>query len=504
MTNTSSRSALSDGVLAGHMEPFRQWLHGEGCSEETSGQYVGVCRKFGRYLEEHAIVLAAVQDGDMDAFLDEIRPRRGSLAESRRYHRTGIGRLLDYLQATGTCPTPIDSFLDGHATRLRERNYTEKTIAQHLGTCRGFGRYLRRKGIAASVLSETDTDGFLEQLPRGRVRQPKRTARRRDYRRRIRLFLDHLREIGACPPPTSRTPTDPVLVTDYLTFLRQHRGLTAAYIEDQGCQLRRFLAHAGNDGTVEQLRMLSARHVDEFLVEASRRRKRTSMNHVCATVRGFFRFLHIKSVLINDLSLQVATPRIYQLEGVPRSASWADVDRTLATVNRTTLVGRRDYAILILLAYYGLRAHEVSMLRLGDLGWRNDELRVRRAKGGSTDALPLIPVVGNALLSYLEVRPASDRQELFLKVIAPAGPISGPSVSWLAHKYLSAAGVKAPLLGAHTLRHSHAIRLLRAGFPLKTIGDTLGHTCPQSTFIYSKAPTEELRSVGLDLTEIRP
>jgi integrase len=208
-------------------------------------------------------------------------------------------------------------------------------------------------------------------------------------------------------------------------------------------------------------------------------------------------------VIAADLSGLVTTPRIYQLEGVPRSASWAEVDRTLGGVDRSTRVGCRDYAILILLAYYGLRAVEVSMLRLSDLDWRNDVLRVRRAKRGGNDTLPLIPVVGNAVIDYLKVRARSEHPEVFLKELAPAGPISRPSVTWVARKYLLLAGVKAPHLGAHTLRHSHAVRLVRAGFSLKTIGGTLGHTCPQSTFIYSKVPTEELRGVGLDVTEIQ-
>ncbi len=498
-------SSKTDGVLAEQLPPFRRWLHEEGSADITVAQYVGVCRKFGRYLKERAIAVDAVHDGHLEAFLDELSPRRGSLAESRKYHGTGIRRLLHYLQKTGTCSTPVDSFLDGYARWLRNRGYTQETTTQYLGTCRAFGRYLRRTGTAASKLAAAAIDGFLGQLRRGRVRKPETTTRLRDYGRRLRLLLEYLRAIGACPPPAAApTHAQAILVTDYLAFLCHHRGLTVACVAGQARQLRRFLDHARNDGTVGRLRNLSIRQIDEFLVEASRRCKRTSMNQVCATVRGFLRFLFVRGVLGNDLSRQVTTPRIYELEGVPRSIPWADVDRTLSTVDCTTTVGRRDYAILILLAYYGLRASEVSRLRLNDIDWRNDLLLVRRAKNGGTDALPLVPVVGNALLSYLEVRPNSECAEVFLKVIAPAGPISSPSVSWVAQKYLAAAGVEAPLLGAHTLRHSHAVRLLRAGFPLKTIGDTLGHRCAQSTFIYTKVPTEELRSVGLDVTEVRP
>ena len=503
MKKNDTRPPDGNRLHEGQLETFRCWLQDQGCSAATIGQYVGVCRKFGRYLDEHDVALDTVHDGHVDDFLAQLEPQRGSFVESRRYHRTGIGRLLNYLHDAGICPTPIDPYLDGYARQLRERGYTEKTIAQYVGACRRLGSYVRRVGIELDRLSEHDIDTFVERLPLSRARQPERATIRRDYRRRLRLFLTYLRESGACPPADLPTTTDPSWVTDYLAFLRDHRGLSEATIKDERRHLLRFLAHVGIDGTTDQLRLVSVRHADEFLIEAARGRKRTSMRYLCATVRGFFRFLHMRGVLPANLSGQVTTPLIYRQEGMPRAIPWADVERTLGMVDRSTLVGRRDYAILSLLVYYGLRAGEVAALHLTDLDWRNDVLYVRRGKGGDTDALPLLPSAGEALVGYLERRPSSKHPEVFLKVIAPSGPISSASVSWVARKYLLAAGVQAPLLGAHTLRHSHAVRLLRAGFPLKTIGDTMGHRNPQSTFIYAKAATEDLRGIALDLEEVR-
>lgn len=503
MKKNDARPPDGNSLLEGHLDAFGTWLDDQSCSAGTIGQYVGVCRKFGCYLHDHDIPPENVHDGHVDDFLAQLKPQRGSLVESRRYHRTGIGRLLNYLQDAGICPTPIDPYLDGYATQLKESGYTEKTIAQYVGTCRRLGCYVRRVGIELDRLSANDIDTFVGQLPLSRARQPERTTIRRDYRRRLRLLLTYLRENGACPPADLPTTTDPAWVTDYLAFLRDHRGLSEATIEDQRRNLLRFLAHVGIDGTTDQLRLVSVQHVDTFLVEAARGRKRTSMRLLCATVRGFFRFLHMRGVHSANLSEQVTTPRIYQQEGVPRAVPWFDVERTLGMVDRGTLVGHRDYTILNLLAYYGLRACEVATLRLTDLDWRNDVFYVRRAKGGDTDALPLLSHVGEALVGYLERRPSSKHSEVFLKVIAPSGPISSASVSWVARKYLLAAGVEGSLLGAHTLRHSHAVRLLRAGFPLKTIGDTMGHRNPQSTFIYAKAATEDLRSIALDLEDVR-
>lgn len=502
--NDPTQPTAGDIPLDGHLDDFARWLEDRGCLESTRSLYLGVCRKFGRYLDSHDVEVASLHDGHLEAFLKQIKPQRGSRAASERYHACGIRALLDYLHQAGVCPTPIDSYLDGYTTWLQERGHTILTIAQYVSTCHRFGRYLRRNGIGLTGLAESDIDVFVETLAIKRLRRD-RATREKALRRQIRLFLDYLRLMGACP--LARSPikqSDPALVSEYLTFCRNHRGLTEGNIQQHRVHLVRFLAHVGIEGTPEQLRSLSVRHADEYLIDASRGRKRTTMSHICGILRGFCAFLHLRGVITIDLSTQISTPRIYQLEGLPRSVPWSDVERTLSAVNRDTLVGRRDYAILILLSYCGLRASEVSSLRLDGLDWRNDVLHIRRAKSHVPDTLPLLPIVGEALIDYLTARPALPYPEVFLKVIAPAGPISAPSVSWLARKYLRTAGVKAPLLGAHTLRHAQAVRLVRAGFPLKTIGDTLGHRSPQSTFIYTKVPTEDLRSVALDISEVQP
>ena len=250
------------------------------------------------------------------------------------------------------------------------------------------------------------------------------------------------------------------------------------------------------------MRELSLSQIDGFLIATTGGLKRTSVGHVCAAMRGFLRYLYLRGVLPRDLREQVATPRLYSLEGVPRALDWTDVERTLAAVDRKDLAGKRDHAILTVLAYCGLRAGEVAALRVDDLDWRHDTIRVRRRKCDTNDALPLLPTVGEALVEYLKCRPISAHREVFLKLIAPSGPMSRASIGWVTRKYLLAAGVEAAHLGAHTLRHSYAIQLLRKGFPLKTIGDALGHRNPQSTFIYTKAPTEDLRSVALEITEV--
>ena len=170
--------------------------------------------------------------------------------------------------------------------------------------------------------------------------------------------------------------------------------------------------------------------------------------------------------------------------------------------HRSGPAGRRDYAILALLAYCALRAGEVAALCVDDLDWRHDSIRVRRSKCDTIEAIPFNPAVGSALVEYLQCRPVSQHREVFLKLIAPDGPVSRAVVGWVARKYLLAAGVKTSHFGSHTLRHSYAVQLLHQGFPLKVIGDALGHRNPQSTFIYTKASTDDLRSVALEISEV--
>jgi integrase len=213
----------------------------------------------------------------------------------------------------------------------------------------------------------------------------------------------------------------------------------------------------------------------------------------------------MRSILALDLRGQVATPHIYPLEAMPRSVAWSDIERTLATVDRSSVLGRRDYAVLALIAYGGLRGGDVAVLRLGDINWRHDVIHARRPKVETTDDIPLIPALGEALIAYLRDRPHVPHEErIFLKTKAPIEPMTGRGVSATARKYLRCAGVKSARLGSHTLRHSFAVEILRQGYSLKAIGDVLGHNHPQSTFIYAKADVEHLGEVALEIQGVLP
>ena len=211
----------------------------------------------------------------------------------------------------------------------------------------------------------------------------------------------------------------------------------------------------------------------------------------------FLRYCHRERILSEDLSAAVEMPQSYRLADIPRAITWEQVRIMLQAVDRRTVRGRRDYAILLLLVTYGLRAHEVVKLTLDDFDWQQERFQVPARKAGHWSAYPLANVVAEAIIDYLQHgRPQTTDRHLFFRVLAPHRPITNAAVSSSVADYLRKAGIHVHRPGAHTLRHTCVQRLIDAEFPLKTIGDYIGHRSPQSTEIYSKVALSALREVA--------
>lgn len=179
---------------------------------------------------------------------------------------------------------------------------------------------------------------------------------------------------------------------------------------------------------------------------------------------------------------RLMSPRYYALERMPCALPWETVQRLLGAVDTTTLRGRRDFAMLKLLVTYGLRAGEIEGLRLQDIDWRRDLLHIRRSKPGRPLRLPLMRDVGEAILTYLQKgRPKTKCRELFVRVQPPHTPLKS-HVSNTVTYYMRKAGIESVRTGAHVIRHSFAVHLLRQGKPLKTITDLLGHRNPFTAY----------------------
>lgn len=196
----------------------------------------------------------------------------------------------------------------------------------------------------------------------------------------------------------------------------------------------------------------------------------------CSMTRVFLRYALREGLLTRDLTPAVGTVQCYRLAKVPRSITWAEVGLMLDSVERRSSTGKRDYALLLLLVSYGLRAREVAALTLDDIDWEHDRLLVPERKAGHCTAYPLSRIVGEALCLYLEqARPRTEERILFRRAYALHVAMTHHSVSSRAVHYLRKAGIKVHRPGSHTLRHTCVQRLIDADFSLKSAGDFVGH-----------------------------
>jgi integrase/recombinase XerD len=287
-------------------------------------------------------------------------------------------------------------------------------------------------------------------------------------------------------------------VPGFFEYLSRERGLRPASILGYRHHLDRFEGYLARIG-VRRLAELSPAILSAFVAErGGAGLAKTTVRDTCGALRVFLRYAHRQGHIRTDLSPAVEWPQLYRLSDIPRSISWAQVGQVLDGVDRRTPAGKRDYAMLLLLVTYGLRAREVAALTLDDIDWKRERLAVPERKAGHSTAFPLAVSVGAALADYLRHgRPRTAERRIFFRAAAPVRPVSAAAVSAAARHYLLKAGIDVPRPGSHTLRHTAVQRLVDAEFPLKTIGDYIGHRSPRSTEIYAKVAIEPLREVAL-------
>lgn len=232
--------------------------------------------------------------------------------------------------------------------------------------------------------------------------------------------------------------------------------------------------------------------------------RRQSIRAYAARFRAFFAFAERMGWCMPGIAAGIMAPRFYPDEDVPNGFSRKDVERLLASTEGDRPCDKRSRAILMLLIAYGVRAGEVAGLRLEDLDWVNETIRIRRPKTGRIDIYPLSRGVGQAILHYIhEVRPARSERNIFFTINAPIRPLRPETVSSLVSSRVAKLGIVARHRGAHALRHSAAQHLLDQGMSMKVIGDFLGHRRPSSTAVYAKVNRSALREVAdFDLGEL--
>jgi integrase len=222
-----------------------------------------------------------------------------------------------------------------------------------------------------------------------------------------------------------------------------------------------------------------------------------------SALRVFLRFCYKQKYIQQELAISVPTLRTYKLAKIPHVMSEEDIQKMLDHIDRSTNVGRRDYAIILMLATYGIRSKQIRKLRVGDIDWRKNQIYFPSMKFGKDILQPLTPDVGEALLDYLQnSRCKCSYSEVFLTVLGPYKPINNAStISSIIARRARAAGISLPKASPHALRYAFASRMLKNGHSLKSVADMLGHRCFQTTFIYTKVDFQSLCQVPLEWPE---
>jgi len=273
--------------------------------------------------------------------------------------------------------------------------------------------------------------------------------------------------------------------------------LRPASIHNYVHHLRVFEAFLRGNAIIE-LSTISPTLINAFLTERAQRLSVLGMQGCAGALRVFLRYCHRQDLLAVDLSRAVSRGRGYKQVAVPRALAWSEVQRVLDGVDRRSAIGKRDYALLLMLVSYGLRAREIAAMQLDDLDWKQAQLRVPTRKGGHSTIYPLSATVGNAVIEYLRAgRPQVEDRHLFLLVKTPFSAMDHWTVSGRVATHLRATGVKVPRAGSHTLRHTCVQRLVESDVPFKVIGDYVGHRREESTLVYGKVALHRLRQLAI-------
>lgn len=301
------------------------------------------------------------------------------------------------------------------------------------------------------------------------------------------------------PPWREKHATSPLspLLKEYCHYRRAHNGVSESTLVRDVETARGFLGQL-RCGT-KPIPRATVADVDAFVRKLAIRLSRRIVAATCSSLRAFLRFLQMTGRLPSDLASGVIAPRYRTDERPPRILPWSDVRKILRSISRSQAPGKRNYAIVLLLATYGLGAAEVLALRLEDLDWDAGILRVRRPKTQVPIELPLLPAVAKALTAYLrwERPPARSIHFLFLRKNMPYEPITSSAIRYLIRHYARLAGIKANVIGAHAFRHSHASRQIDSGANVKVVSDILGHRSSSSTSVYVRVALKRLRTVAL-------
>lgn len=394
---------------------------------------------------------------------------------------------------------PLAHERHAYLTHLADLGASPKTLRVAAHTLLTVIRYLRLADRGGDPIPLGEVDRAAERWARRRCRVPNRRAGRSSRPTFVSHATGWLRFLGRLVEPVLPPGPFDAMIAAFAEHMRAERGFSPHTVRGRCSLLRHLFAHL--DAADGSLHALTADRLDDLFLRmlASGRHSRVSVRHYAGGVRAFVRYAETRGWCRVGLADAIQGPRVYSQASVPVGPSWDDVQRLLAAADGDRPADLRDRAILLLLAVYGLRAGEVTRLRLDDLDWERERLTVVGPKNGRSRTSPLVRTAGDAILRYLrEARPATARREVFLSLAAPIRPLR--NVWHVVGPRLRRLGVALPRYGPHALRHACATRLMARGVPLTAIGDHLGHRDPDATRMYAKVDLVGLRRVAdLDL-----
>ncbi len=401
-------------------------------------------------------------------------------------------------ESTGTIRPASHDILQGHIAAfvadLRAAGYARNTLSAKRVTLERFISWRGRRKRTSHEPTESEISEFLTKAP-----QDDR-SRRSVASRALFGFLDNLRRrnvVTNCAPQPPETVSS-ALVKRYADFLRNEKGLAELSLKVYLPVAEDLLHYLEEEHGIRSVRRLNASLLRAFLFERAQARSSECVRLLATSLRSFLRFLHAQEEIPKDLTAAIPTVRRWTQPDIPKKLTPEEVKQVLAAPDPDTPTGRRDVAILLLLARLGLRSSEILSIELGDLHWRTGEIVVR-GKGSRQDLLPLPRDVGAAIASYLRRdRGARPTRRVFLRTIAPRVPLTGPaSIGHIVRRAMTKAGVERPMqIAAHLFRHTLASSMLQHGANLREISEVLRHRALVSTEIYAKIDLGALQEVA--------
>jgi integrase/recombinase XerD len=390
--------------------------------------------------------------------------------------------------------------LDGFAHALVQAGYAQITARRHLRAAEHFVSWADRHGISVGSLSEHARARFARHVPRCRCRQYGHSDR--SLLHGVRLFCRYLEETGTITVVAVERPSsDPALLLAFRQWMRQQRGTCESTVDNYGIHIRELLRQVG-----EEPAKLDARGLRQFVMEGSHTCGWAAAKKRTTALRMFLRFLIAEGKCAVGLDGAIPVLAHWRLSALPRYLQVDEVERLIASCDITSPVGKRDRAILLLLARLGLRAGDIVQLRFCDIDWKGAWLHVS-GKGRRQTRLPLTHEVGQALVVYLkDGRPRTDTDVVFVRSRAPFQAFrSHCNVSVIVDRALRRARVTRPSRGAaHLLRHSVATSMLRHGASLHDVASLLRHRSIETTQIYAKVDVIALTQIAQPWPQVQP